>query len=107
MQISSKVLKQQPARRWLDANANPATTTLYVGIDAGEPLRIPGIRRGWVPWSVEFPLTAEPDLTKDAMLGEARALGLTPPAAYEEGFSHANFSELGELRPGRAGRQKY
>ncbi|WP_410570646.1 hypothetical protein [Amycolatopsis sp. cmx-4-61] len=88
----SKILKQQPARRWLDANADPATTTLYVGIDAGEARRIPGIRKGWAPWSVEFPLTAEPDLTKDAMLGEARALGLTPPAAYEEGFSHANCS---------------
>jgi hypothetical protein len=86
----SKILKQQPARRWLDAHAVPADTTLYVGIDAGETRRIPGIRKGWAPWHVEFPLTAEPKLTKDTMLAEARALGLTPPAAYDEGFAHAN-----------------
>jgi hypothetical protein len=86
----SKILKQQPARRWLDEHADPAGTTLYVGIDAGETRRIPGIRKGWAPWHVEFPLTEEPELTKDAMLAEARALGLTPPAAYDEGFAHAN-----------------
>jgi hypothetical protein len=88
----SKVLKQQPARKWLQAHADPATTTLYVGIDASETRRIPGIRVGWVPWTVEFPLTEEPELTKETMLAEARALGLTPPRAYEEGFAHANFN---------------
>ncbi|OXM57074.1 hypothetical protein CFP71_10080 [Amycolatopsis thailandensis] len=86
----SKILKQVPARRWLEANADPDTTTLYVGVDATEAHRIPGIRRGWAPWRVEFPLTAEPGLTKDAMLAEARGLGLIPPAAYQQGFSHAN-----------------
>jgi hypothetical protein len=86
----SKVLKQLPARRWLTAHCDPATTTVYVGIDAGEARRIPGIRTGWSPWVVDFPLTAEPELTKDAMLAEARALGLTPPDAYAEGFAHAN-----------------
>ncbi|WP_199754303.1 hypothetical protein [Amycolatopsis sp. WAC 01375] len=86
----SKILKQVPARRWLEANSDPDTTTLYVGIDATEARRVPGIRRGWAPWQVEFPLTEEPGLTKDAMLAEARELGLPPPAAYQEGFSHAN-----------------
>jgi hypothetical protein len=87
----SKILKQRPARRWLSAHADPETTTVYVGIDAGEARRIAGIRAGWSPWRVAFPLTAEPGLTKEAMLAEARALGLTPPDAYAEGFSHANF----------------
>lgn len=86
----SKILKQQPARRWLDEHADPDATTLYVGIDTGETRRIPGIRKGWAPWHVEFPLTNEPGLTKAAMLAEARSLGLTPPAAYDEGFAHAN-----------------
>jgi hypothetical protein len=86
----SKFLKQRPARQWLTAHADPAITTVYVGIDAGEARRIPGIRAGWSPWRVEFPLTAEPALTKEAMLAEARALGLTPPDAYAEGFNHAN-----------------
>jgi hypothetical protein len=86
----SKILKQVPARRWLSAHADPEATTVYVGIDAGETRRIPGIRAGWSPWRVEFPLAAEPGLTKEAMLAEARALGLTPPDAYAERFSHAN-----------------
>lgn len=86
----SKILKQQPARRWLEANADPHTTTLYVGVDAGETRRIPGIRAGWAPWIVQFPLADEPELTKDTMLAEARARGLTPPRAYAEGFAHAN-----------------
>ncbi|WP_436501687.1 hypothetical protein [Actinokineospora sp. HUAS TT18] len=86
----SKILKQQPARRWLQANADPANTTLYVGVDASEVRRVRGIRAGWSPWTVEFPLVDEPDLTKEAMLAEARALGLTPPTAYVEGFAHAN-----------------
>lgn len=86
----SKMLKQLPARRWLTAHCDPASTILYVGIDASETRRIPGIRRGWAPWTVQFPLTVEPELTKEAMLAEARALGLTPPDAYAEGFTHAN-----------------
>lgn len=90
----SKILKQQPARRWLEHHADPATTTLYVGIDAGETRRIPGIRKGWAPWRVEFPLATEPDLTKEDMLIEARACGLDPPHAYREGFSHANCAGL-------------
>lgn len=91
----SKILKQIPCRRWLEANADPSTTVLYVGIDTTEARRIPGIRAGWAPWPVEFPLAGdEPDLTKDAMLDEARALGLTPPAAYAEGYAHANCSGL-------------
>lgn len=88
----SKILKQQPARRWLEANADPAATTLYVGIDSSEARRIPGIRKGWQPWQVEFPLTAEPGLSKDDMLAEAYSLGLTPPDSYREKFSHANCS---------------
>src|SRR5689334_1338058 len=30
----SKILKQRPARRWLQEHADPAATTVYVGIDA-------------------------------------------------------------------------
>jgi hypothetical protein len=90
----SRILKQLPARRWLTAHCDPATTTVYVGIDASEVRRIPAIRRGWSPWTVEFPLTGEPALTKEAMRAEARAVGLTPPDAYAEGFAHANCSGM-------------
>jgi hypothetical protein len=90
----SKLLKQLPCRRWLADNADPATTTVYVGIDAREQRRIPGIRKGWAPWQVDFPLATEPDLTKAAMLAEARDAGLSPLDAYREGFQHANCSGL-------------
>ena len=86
----SRILKQVPARRWLTAHCDPVTTRVYVGIDASEARRIPAIRLGWSPWTVEFPLADEPGLTKEVMLAEARALGLRPPDAYAEGFAHAN-----------------
>ncbi|MBE1467473.1 hypothetical protein [Kibdelosporangium phytohabitans] len=88
----SKLLKQKPARQWLTEHAAPDIATLYVGIDATEARRVPAIRSGWHPWRVEFPLMSESKLTKAAMLDEARVLGLTPPEAYAEGFSHANCS---------------
>lgn len=88
----SRLLKQIPCRRWLDENVDPVSTVLYVGIDATERHRIPGIVKGWSPWTVDFPLANEPALTKQGMYDAAVALGLTPPDAYREGFSHANCS---------------
>lgn len=43
----SKFLKQKPCRDWLDANCDPADTTLYVGIDWSETHRIPANRLGY------------------------------------------------------------
>lgn len=43
----SKWLKQKPARDWLDANADPEHTVIYVGIDWTETHRIPDNRRGY------------------------------------------------------------
>lgn len=86
----SSLLKQRPARAWLDAHANPADTVLYVGIDWSETHRIPAIERGWAPWTVRFPMADEPYLSKQDMLDAARAAGVTPPRLYELGFSHNN-----------------
>lgn len=100
----SEILKQRPCRRWLQDHADPTDTVVYVGLDAREQRRAPGIRKGWSPWHVEFPLADEPELTKDDMLAEAEALGLTPPDAYREGYSHAypwlrHMSPLSECIP--------
>jgi hypothetical protein len=86
----SSLLKQRPARAWLDAHADPADTVLYVGIDWSETRRIPAIERGWAPWTVRVPMCDEPHLSKQDMLDAARAAGLTPPRLYELGFSHNN-----------------
>jgi hypothetical protein len=84
-------LKQKPCRAWLTANADPATTVLYVGIDWSESQRVPAIEKGWAPWEVRFPMCDPPNLSKEHMLDWARAEGLRPPRLYEQGFKH-NFS---------------
>lgn len=37
---------------------------------------------GWRPWTVQFPMTDEPHLTKAQMLEWATDLGLRPPRLY-------------------------
>ena len=92
----SYFLKIMPCREWLTANADPAQTVLHIGIDpsVSDIKRVPGIVHGWLPWRAEFPLLAEPTLTKAAMLAEAHTWGLTTPKAYELGFAHANCGQL-------------
>ncbi|MEU3909693.1 hypothetical protein AB0F20_38895 [Streptomyces goshikiensis] len=75
-------LKVNPCRRWIEANADPDDTILYVGFDHTEQRRIPGTRNGWAPWQVEFPMCQEPFLTKQEMLQWSRDIGITPPRLY-------------------------
>ncbi|MEU2043718.1 hypothetical protein [Nocardia niwae] len=87
----SKWLKQIPCRRWLEQHCDPADTVLYVGFDASELRREPGVVNGWAPWRVEFPMTEAPAPTKQQMLDECRTLhGIEPPLLYELGYSHNN-----------------
>lgn len=83
-------LKQKPCRAWLTENTDPASTTVYVGIDWTETERLPGIVRGWAPWPVEAPLTRPPYRDKQQLLAEARGLGLPTPRLYRLGFAHNN-----------------
>lgn len=86
----SHLLKQVPCRRWLEENCDPASTVLYVGLDAYEPERVEINRTKWAPWRVEFPLQEPPYYPKDHWLREAQLLGLEPPVMYRLGFPHAN-----------------
>jgi hypothetical protein len=83
-------LKAKPARAWVEANCDPADTTLYVGIDWTERERLDGIRKGWAPWTVEAPLCEPPYTDKQQMILSAKLRGLAVPAAYALGFGHAN-----------------
>jgi hypothetical protein len=83
-------LKQRPCRAWLTANADPANTMLYVGIDWCEQRRVPAVEKGWAPWPVRFPMCEPPYLSKQDMLAWARTEGLRPPRLYEQGFAHNN-----------------
>ena len=91
--LCSQKLKIDPARRWVkERYPDPASCVLYVGIDNGEPERIPAIAAGWAPYEVKFPLTwpKYQHLRKDDLLVWSRAEGLEPPRMYDLGFSHAN-----------------
>ncbi|UZK54062.1 hypothetical protein NEH16_07775 [Streptomyces drozdowiczii] len=86
----SHALKQEPCRDWLAANTDPASATLYVGIDWTETHRLPAIVDGWAPWTVEAPLTEPPWKNKDQLRAEARDAGLIDPRLYRLGFAHNN-----------------
>ncbi|MCA1222434.1 hypothetical protein [Streptomyces sp. 8L] len=86
----SHELKQKPCREWLNANTDPTTTTVYVGIDWTETHRLPAIVRGWAPWPVEAPLTEPPWYDKQRLIAEARDAGLPESKLYRLGFAHNN-----------------
>ncbi len=78
----------------MEAHADPSDTIVYIGIEntPRDRARIPAIARNWKPWRVQFPMCAkrEPARSKDALLDEARALGIEPPELYRLGFAHNN-----------------
>lgn len=90
----SHELKQKPCRTWLAENTDPASTTLYVGIDWTETERMPAIVKGWAPWTVDAPLTRPPYRDKQQILAEARTAGLITPRLYQLGFAHNNCSAM-------------
>jgi 3'-phosphoadenosine 5'-phosphosulfate sulfotransferase (PAPS reductase)/FAD synthetase len=92
----SHVLKQAPCRRWLEEHADPADTTLYVGIAWHERHRLEttptrtGIRDNWLPWLVKAPLTEPPYLSDAEIVAWLEREGIDPPRLYDEGFPHNN-----------------
>lgn len=86
----SHILKQDTCRAWLEANTDPASTTLYVGIDWSEMHRLPAISKKWAPWQVEAPLTRPPYVDKRGWIAEARRRGLVEPRLYALGYQHNN-----------------
>lgn len=83
-------LKIVPCRAWLEANCNPDDTILYVGIDWTEAHRIPGNRKGWAPWRVEYPLTEPPYIWKGQINDDLRARGIEIPLLNRLGYAHNN-----------------
>lgn len=86
----SHLLKQEPCRRWLTDNADPADTVLYVGIDWSEMHRLPAIQRNWAPWRAEAPLCDPPYVDKAGWIQAARNRGITEPRLYALGYQHNN-----------------
>jgi len=86
----SHLLKQKPARDWLEANCDPADTAVYVGIGWDEIHRLPAVVRNHQPYKVVAPLCEPPYLEKDEILAELKRRGIEPPRLYGMGFAHAN-----------------
>jgi hypothetical protein len=86
----SHVLKQKPAREWLEANCDPEDTIVYVGIDWTETHRLPAIVKNYLPYKAEAPLTEPPYVDKKAMIYCAKKEGLKTPRLYDFGFAHNN-----------------
>lgn len=86
----SHELKQKPFRAWLDANCDPASTTVVVGIDWSEQHRLAAPVRSYSPYAVRAPLCEEPYTDKEQILAGLREVGIKPPRLYGMGFAHAN-----------------
>jgi hypothetical protein len=86
----SRVLKQEPALKWIKDNFSPEEVTLYIGIDWTEEHRLEKVVKNWFPYKILAPLCDEPFLTKQEMLHELDQIGIIRPRLYEYGFSHNN-----------------
>jgi hypothetical protein len=86
----SHLLKQKPAREWLEANCKPEETIVYVGIDWTETHRLPSIVKNYLPYTAEAPLAEPPYLDKQELIAWAKREGITTPRLYDLGFSHNN-----------------
>jgi len=88
----SHLLKQDVANDWLEANCDPASTAVYVGIDWTEEHRFTRIRdlRAAQGWTYEAPLCERPLVVKEQLFDALRDSGIRPPRLYELGFAHNN-----------------
>lgn len=83
--LCSRILKQEPARVWVEENAPHAI--IVMGIGWTEEHRAAPVVRNWAPHEVVFPLIENPAADIDGMLAQA---SLTPPRLYDQGFAHNN-----------------
>lgn len=87
----SRILKRDLLNNWRKEHCDPEVTVTHFGLDFNEPHRLKKVRNLHAPWKVEAYLIDErPVVTKEDMLDEIKADGLTPCDLYVHGFKHAN-----------------
>lgn len=90
LSVCSRILKQRPARDWLDANCDPAGTTVVVGIDWTESHRLAAMTRAYEPFGLAAPLCDPPYSDRDEIFADLASRGIKRPRLYDLGFAHAN-----------------
>jgi 3'-phosphoadenosine 5'-phosphosulfate sulfotransferase (PAPS reductase)/FAD synthetase len=91
--VCSRVLKREAMLKWLKANCDPATATVYLGIDWTEEHRFQRAKPRWAKdggWNIEAPLCEPPYLLKSDAQAWLDFEGIRRPHLYDLGFSHAN-----------------
>lgn len=87
----SRILKREICRKWVEENCEPASTSLYVGVDWTETHRLPSIKRNWLPYNAIAPLAEwEPKADKAELITSLAQFGIAPPRLYALGFPHNN-----------------
>lgn len=86
----SKILKRQLLDRWRNANCDPATTEIILGIGWDEAHRIERVQSRTAPWRYTAPLCDKPWISKRDCIAWAEREGVKAPRMYAMGFPHAN-----------------
>ena len=94
----SRILKREPAEKWLRENCDPKDTTLIFGLGwdeihrfddgSGRGVRPRYNRMGWP--NIDAPMLRKPFWTRQELMQAAREAGLPLSTSYEEGFAHDN-----------------
>ena len=86
----SRVLKRDLSNRWIKEHCDQENTTIVIGIDWTEAHRFERFNARKVGWKCRAPMCEEPYLSKQDMLDQLQAAGISPPHLYSLGFPHNN-----------------
>lgn len=90
--LCSRILKRELALAWMQANCNPAETTIHLGIHASERERHNRAQSRWEQdgWKVCSPLLWSPVPGWHEIRAWHEEAGIRRQRLYAEGFAHAN-----------------
>ncbi|MBW4678399.1 MAG: phosphoadenosine phosphosulfate reductase family protein [Desmonostoc geniculatum HA4340-LM1] len=89
----SRMLKREPAKKWIEERYLPENTTLFFGIHWSEEERLSAIKDNWRPYAVRSPMCEFESMyiagneIKDIWL---RLTNVRIPRLYDMGFTHNN-----------------
>lgn len=81
--ICSRILKRDLARKWINANCDPVDTAVAMGIDYTEIHRYARAAPRWLPYQLVAPLCDPPYVDRQEVRQWVKDAGLTLPRLYE------------------------